>query len=175
MKTIRGVKSLPNNATYDKMDSPVGELTIITSTEGLHAILWDLDCETPACQKTIRGLHHSAQEKTIVETKKQLKEYFTGKRKVFDLPLVINGTHFQTQTWQQLVKIPYGQTITYGEQAKRMGDKNKARAVGMANGCNPISIVIPCHRVIGSNGKLVGFAGGLEKKSFLLELESTIK
>ncbi|MCP4494344.1 MAG: methylated-DNA--[protein]-cysteine S-methyltransferase [Gammaproteobacteria bacterium] len=99
---------------------------------------------------------------------------FSGKRKVFDLPLVINGTHFQTQAWQQLLKIPYGQTITYGEQAKRMGDKNKARAVGMANGYNPISIVIPCHRVIGSNGKLVGFGGGIERKALLLQLERAI-
>ncbi|MCP4474427.1 MAG: hypothetical protein GY821_07635 [Gammaproteobacteria bacterium] len=75
MKPNRGIKFLPNNASYDKMDSPVGELTIITSAEGLHAILWDVDCEAPACEKTIHELHHSAQEKTIVQTKKQLKEY----------------------------------------------------------------------------------------------------
>lgn len=105
------------------------------------------------------------------KTKKQLNEYFQGKRKIFDLPLVYNGTEFQIQTWKQLIKIPYAKTISYAEQAERIGNKNKARAVGLANGLNPISIIIPCHRVIGSNGHLVGFGGGLEKKSFLLKLE----
>ena len=89
------------------------------------------------------------------------------------MPLSPQGTPFQIQAWQQLSAIPYAETISYGEQAKRLGDKNKSRAVGMANGCNPISIIIPCHRVIGSNGKLVGFAGGLDKKSYLLNLEKT--
>ncbi|EKD72741.1 MAG: hypothetical protein ACD_45C00599G0001, partial [uncultured bacterium] len=96
-----------------------------------------------------------------------------GKRKMFDLPLVIDGTDFQIQAWKQLLKIPYSSTITYGEQAEKMGDKKKARAVGMANKLNPISIIIPCHRVIGNNGQLIGFAGGLEKKAYLLKLEKT--
>jgi len=92
-------------------------------------------------------------------------------RHVFDLPLVLKGTDFQIQTWKQLLNIPYGQTISYTEQAGKIGDRNKARAVGMANGLNPILIIIPCHRVIGSSGHLVGFGGGLDKKAYLLKLE----
>lgn len=150
------------HTTYDQMDSPVGKLTIVTSPKGLHAILWDAETS---------NLRRSADEKTIVQTKRQLTEYFQGKRREFDLPLVIAGTDFQMQVWNQLLQIPYGTTISYAQQAERIGDKKKARAVGMANGRNPISIVIPCHRVIGSKGQLVGFGGGLEKKSFLLRLE----
>ncbi len=171
MKALRGVRYLPGNATYDVMNSPVGELTIITSPKGLHAILWDNDLENTETEKSISELHKSNDEKTIIKTKKQLSEYFAGKRKTFDLPLVIDGTDFQIQCWQQLLKIPYGKTVSYGEQAEKVGNKNKARAVGMANGLNPISIVIPCHRVIGGNGHLVGFGGGLDKKEYLLKLE----
>lgn len=165
MNNIRGVRLLPKDATYDEINSPVGALTIITSPKGLHAILWDNDCPALNC------LTRSKEEPLIVQTKKQLNEYFKRDRKVFDLPLVLDGTTFQVQAWNQLIKIPYATTISYAEQAERIGNKNKARAVGVANGQNPISIVIPCHRVIGSNGHLVGFAGGLEKKSYLLNLE----
>lgn len=171
MKVTRDIRFLPKDATYDEMNSPVGKLTIITSPEGLHAILWDNDRKNPKCKKMMRGLVQSDNEKTILQTKKQLAEYFEGKRKIFDLPLVINGTNFQMEVWKQLLKIPYGTTISYAEQAEKIGNKNKARPVGMANGLNPISIVIPCHRVIGSNGHLLGFAGGLEKKATLLKLE----
>lgn len=101
----------------------------------------------------------------------QLKEYFSGKRFSFDLPLEPKGTEFQKQVWQQLLKIPYGQHISYGEQAKRLGRPKAARAVGGANGKNPIGIIIPCHRVIGASGHLTGFAGGLDIKTQLLSLE----
>ena len=161
---MRGFKNLPIEAAYDEMDSPVGVLTIITSSQGLHAILWQHE-------KITDNFTRSSTEKTIVKTKQQLAEYFDGKRKTFDLTLVLGGTDFQIQVWQQLLKIPYGETISYGEQAKRIGDKNKARAVGMANGQNPISIVVPCHRVIGANGTLTGFGGGLDNKAYLLDLE----
>lgn len=171
MKKLRGVKFLPENATYDEMKSPVGNLTIITTEKGLHAVLWDGDRTHPSCEKIITHLRQSKDESIIVQTKKQLSEYFQGKRKIFDLPLVIKGTDFQIQVWQQLLKIPYASTVSYGEQAEKIGDKNKARAVGLANGLNPISIIIPCHRVIGSNGNLVGFGGGLDKKAYLLKLE----
>jgi len=171
MKIIKGSRSLPNGTTYDEMDSPVGILTIVTSAKGLHAILWDIDCNGGKYATFTHGLVKDHKDKTILQTKEQLAEYFQGKRKIFDLPLVLNGTDFQLQAWQQLLKIPYAKTISYGEQAEKIGDKNKARAVGMANGCNPISIVIPCHRVIGSNGQLVGFGGGLDKKAYLLNLE----
>lgn len=169
MKAMRGVRFLPDNATYDVMDSPVSKLTIITSSAGLHAVLWENDRKE--LDKVTSLFRQSSDEQTIIETKKQLREYFAGKRKIFDLPLIINGTDFQIQCWQQLLKIAYGRTVSYGEQAEKVGNKNKARAVGMANGLNPISIVIPCHRVIGSSGHLVGFGGGLDKKAYLLELE----
>ncbi len=169
MKKTRGLRLLPKGAVYGEMNSPVGNLTIITSPEGLHAILWDLDRENPKYS----DLSKAEDATVIVETKKQLNEYFQKRRKAFDLPLVLNGTVFQNEAWNQLLKIPYATTISYAEQAEKIGNKNKARAVGMANGCNPISIVIPCHRVIGSSGHLVGFGGGLEKKAFLLQLEQT--
>ncbi|MCX7124214.1 MAG: methylated-DNA--[protein]-cysteine S-methyltransferase, partial [Gammaproteobacteria bacterium] len=129
------------------------------------------DRENPECENIINTLSKSKNEKTIIETKKQLSEYFQGKRKKFDLPLIFKGTDFQMKAWKQLLKIPYGKTISYAEQAEKTGDKNKARAVGMANGQNPISIIIPCHRVIGSNGHLTGFGGGIDKKAILLKLE----
>ncbi len=162
---------LPQNCVYDEMDSPVGILTIAASENGLCAILWDHDLNNDPSLQFIHNLKKSVTDKTIINTKQQLKEYFAGLRKVFDLPLVINGTPFQNLAWHELLKIPYANTISYGEQAKRLGDKNKARAVGMANGLNPISIVVPCHRVIGSNGSLTGFGGGLDRKEFLLQLE----
>src|SRR3989338_2191043 len=171
MKKIRGIAALPKDACYDDMASPVGTLTIIASSQGLHAVLWENDLEDSKYLKIIKSLKKVVQNDVISQTKKQLSEYFQGKRRKFDLPLKMNGTEFQLQVWKQLLKISYGKTISYGEQAERMGDKNKARAVGMANGLNPISIIVPCHRVIGRNGHLVGFGGGLEKKAYLLKLE----
>ena len=166
------LKHLPTNATYGEMKSPAGPLTIITSPQGLHAVLWDIDREALTATVLTHSLKKSKDEKILLQTKKQLSEYFEGKRKTFDLPLILNGTTFQLQAWQQLSKIPYATTISYAKQAERIGDKKKARAIGSANGMNPISIVIPCHRVIGSNGKLVGFGGGIERKALLLQLEA---
>ncbi|MFT8352621.1 methylated-DNA--[protein]-cysteine S-methyltransferase [Clostridium saccharoperbutylacetonicum] len=107
----------------------------------------------------------------LIEIVKQLDEYFDGTRKVFDLPIEPEGTEFQKKVWKALIEIPYGETKSYGEIAKIIGNDKAARAVGMANNKNPIAIIIPCHRVIGANGKLVGYAGGLELKEKLLELE----
>ena len=107
----------------------------------------------------------------LTEAFRQLEEYFRGERKNFDLPLELHGTDFQRRVWQELLKIPYGETVSYKNIAERVGNPYAARAVGMANNKNPIPIIIPCHRVIGSNGKLVGYAGGLELKQKLLELE----
>jgi methylated-DNA-[protein]-cysteine S-methyltransferase len=106
------------------------------------------------------------------EATRQLQAYFQGKLKTFDLPLSPKGTEFQLKVWKALCDIPYGTTISYGEQAKRIGKPSAARAVGRANGCNPLPIVIPCHRVIGSDGRLVGYAGGLPIKDYLLNLET---
>lgn len=111
MKKMRRGLYLPNDGGYDVMNSPVGNLAIVTSPQGLHAILWDKDCD----DKRILALTRSPNDKIIVETKKQLGEYFQGKRKIFDLPLVINGTDFQMQVWQELLNIPYAKTISYGE------------------------------------------------------------
>lgn len=113
-----------------------------------------------------------SQRGPIAETVRQLKQYFAGKREEFDLPLAPEGTEFQRAVWRRLQEIPYGETISYGELAKRIGNPKASRAVGAANGSNPIPIVIPCHRVIGSNGKLTGFGGGLPVKERLLALES---
>ncbi len=113
--------------------------------------------------------------KLLLEAKKQLEEYFEGKRKVFDLPLKQEGTEFQKKVWEALEKIPYGETRTYKEIAKMVGNEKASRAVGMANNKNNIPIIIPCHRVIGSNGKLVGYALGLDMKKYLLDLESKNK
>src|SRR3990167_10170853 len=171
MNRLTHLHSLPENACYAEMDSPVGKLTLITSFQGLHAILWDTDRTNAAYEKVMATLIPSDNETTIQKTKKQLNEYFHGQRKRFDLPLVLHGTHFQTQVWEQLLKIPYATTISYAQQAERIRDKNSARAVGTANGLNPISIIIPCHRVIGKNGHLSGFSGGTDKKASLLKLE----
>ncbi|HVV68166.1 MAG TPA: methylated-DNA--[protein]-cysteine S-methyltransferase [Gammaproteobacteria bacterium] len=171
MKELRSLQSLPVDAIYDEMDTPVGQLTLIASKQALHAILWESNRKDAKCQKIIQDLKQSQDHKIIIQTKKQLTEYFQGKRKIFDIPLILRGTDFQVKAWEQLQKIPYAKTISYAEQAARIGDKNKARAVGMANGLNPISIIVPCHRVIGSNGHLVGFGGGIENKAYLLKLE----
>ena len=107
----------------------------------------------------------------ILQCKMQLDEYFRGERKTFDLPLAPKGTDFQKKVWNALKEIPYGETRTYGEIAAAVGNPKAARAVGMANNKNPIGIIIPCHRVVGANGKLVGYAGGMDKKEWLLQLE----
>ncbi|MCC2644305.1 MAG: ogt [Burkholderiales bacterium] len=171
MRNMRSINLLPKDAVYDEMESPVGKLTLIASSEGLHAVLWDCDLTCEYYQKIINSITKTSAEKTIIKTKSQLNEYFAGKLKIFDIPLAAKGTDFQISAWQVLKNIPYATTISYKEQAKSLGDINKARAVGMANGLNPISIIVPCHRVIGSNGLLVGFAGGMNRKEYLLQLE----
>ena len=113
--------------------------------------------------------------KLLLEAKKQLEEYFEGKRKVFDLPLKQEGTEFQKKVWEALEKIPYGETRTYKEVAKMVGNEKASRAIGLANNKNNIPIIVPCHRVIGSDGKLVGYALGLDMKRYLLDLESKNK
>jgi methylated-DNA-[protein]-cysteine S-methyltransferase len=155
---------------YQKTKTPLGALKLVASDAGLAAILWEND-------KSRRVPHVQAATEVsgqplLLETERQLAEYFAGQRKEFDLPLDFAGTDFEKQVWGMLLKIPYGQTKTYGEIARQLGRPDAARAVGMANSRNPISIVAPCHRVIGANGKLTGFAGGLEAKAFLLDLES---
>ena len=152
------------------MNSPVGELRLIAGDNGLRAILWGAeDAERIASiddDELVEGT-----TPVLDEAISQLEEYFAGTRREFDLPLDPAGTEFQQSAWLVLRTIPYGTTISYGQQAERLGDPNKARAVGAANGKNPLSIVVPCHRVVGSNGHLTGFAAGIDVKSWLLDHE----
>lgn len=151
------------------INSPTGYLTLTADENALTGLFWGkyyLSAEQKL--KLVEKNDHAIFEN--VET--QLKEYFEGQRKHFDIPLAPQGTEFQKKVWQQLLKIPYGQYITYGEQANRLGNSKASRAVGAANGKNPIGILIPCHRVVASSGNLTGFAGGIENKKYLLDLES---
>ena len=154
---------------YKTVPSPIGALKLIASDRGLCALLFD-DGKHYAVHAD-GNMVQSDTHPLLVKAEKQLGEYFAGKRKNFDLKLDMRGTVFQIKAWRELQKIPYGQTTSYGEQAKGVGDVKKARAVGMANGRNPLAIIVPCHRVIGASGSLVGFAGGLKTKQYLLELE----
>jgi methylated-DNA-[protein]-cysteine S-methyltransferase len=148
------------NAVYKTMQSPVGQLTLIATDKGLAAILWENDA--PARVRVKASLKKN-NHPVLREAEQQLKAYFAGKRKTFTLDLDFDGTAFHA--------IPFGETRTYAQIAKSIGRPKAVRAVGAANGRNPISIVAPCHRVIGSNGSLTGFAGGLKAKETLLRLE----
>jgi methylated-DNA-[protein]-cysteine S-methyltransferase len=164
---------MPTSATqseyvYKIIQSPVGELKLLASDRGLAAILWR--DENPQ-RIRIRATREDANHPMLLETERQLNEYFAGKRKTFDVPLDFVGTAFQKRVWEALLAIPFGETRTYAEIATQLGDPKATRAVGAANGKNPISVIAPCHRVIGSSGKLTGYAGGLEAKARLLQLE----
>jgi methylated-DNA-[protein]-cysteine S-methyltransferase len=172
---LKMMKTLPAGCVLGEMESPVGKLAIIASDEGLRTLVCEKDRKETECEKIIQSLKASSNHPVVARTKTQLAEYFAGKRFKFDIPLILDGTAFQKLAWEQLIAIPYGQTISYGEQARRLGDAKKARAVGGANARNPIAIIVPCHRVIGKNGDLTGFAWGMDMKTFLLELENTAK
>ena len=157
--------------------SPVGELTLVASERGLRAVLWIDDDERrvplPAPSESDAQDAGSA-ERILDAAESQLEEYFDGRRTEFEVPLDPQGTPFQLAVWTTLQTIPYGHTMSYGEQARALGDARKARAVGGANGRNPLSIFVPCHRVVGSNGKLTGFAAGLSAKAWLLDHERQV-
>ena len=149
--------------------SPVGRLKLVASDDGLAAILWENDNPRRVCLNVVA---EDERHPVLLEAEKQLNEYFAGKRTSFDLKLDFAGTEFQKKVWKALLEIPFGETRSYGQIARQLGSPNAVRAVGAANGRNPLSIVAPCHRVIGSNGDLTGFAGGLHTKKFLLGMES---
>lgn len=151
---------------YTHMNSPVGCLLLAGDDSGLRLISFP---EGSRAQEPEPGWRHAPGRFEAVIT--QLREYFSGTRSAFDLPLAPRGTAFQLAVWKALREIPYGETISYGELARRIGRPSASRAVGAANGANPLPIVVPCHRVIGSTGKLTGFGGGLETKAALLALE----
>lgn len=153
---------------YKTMQSPVGELTLVGRGAGLAAILWENDKPT---RVRLGDMTPDPDSVVLLETERQLNEYFAGKRRQFDLALDFTGTDFQKKVWAALLTIPFGETRSYSDIALQLGDIKAVRAVGAANGKNPISIVAPCHRVIGASGELTGFAGGLKAKELLLTLE----
>ena len=155
---------------YMYMDSPVGALKLVAHDHALVAVMWDNEDHK---RVRLAELIEDHQHPMLQRVKKQLEQYFAGQRQQFDLPLDFQGTDFQQQVWQTLLTIPYGETRSYKEIAVQIGNEKAVRAVGAANGRNPISIIAPCHRVIGSSGALVGFAGGLDKKQILLSLEQS--
>lgn len=148
---------------YGYYKSPIGNLRIVVDESSLVVLDFNEDEKK-----------QSDEHRYINEVKKQLDEYFKGTRKLFDLNIKINGTDFQNKVWNELTKIPYGETISYKELATRIGNDKACRAVGNANNKNKISIVIPCHRVVGSNKNLVGYAGGLDKKEWLINHENKV-
>jgi methylated-DNA-[protein]-cysteine S-methyltransferase len=151
------------------MPSPVGRLTLVASDAGLAAVLWENDDPK---RVPLAIADEDARHPVLREAERQLNEYFANARTAFNLPLDFHGTDFQKQVWAALLTIPFGETRSYGEIARALGKPGAMRAVGAANGRNPISIIAPCHRVIGADGRLTGFAGGLKAKAHLLALES---
>jgi methylated-DNA-[protein]-cysteine S-methyltransferase len=152
---------------YTLEDSPIGELLLVGDGSALHG-LYMRGAPRP---KAIDSRWRQASA-PFAAVSAQLRAYFAGERTRFELPLLMHGTQFERRVWSELTAIPYGTTISYGELAHRIGQPTAARAVGLANGRNPIAVIVPCHRVIGANGTLTGYGGGLERKRLLLELES---
>jgi methylated-DNA-[protein]-cysteine S-methyltransferase len=154
------------------VESPIGRLMLTTDGTALTGLYMNLYRNKPS---KLPGLGddwiQNATIDPLPEAARQLKEYFAGKRREFDLPLRMQGTEFQQRVWQELTKIPFGETRSYGQLAKRLNNPNGSRAVGLANGRNPIAIIVPCHRVIGADGSLTGFGGGIDRKEWLLSHE----
>jgi methylated-DNA-[protein]-cysteine S-methyltransferase len=152
---------------YTRMESPVGKLLVAGDEAGLRSVSFETSRRADVVRED--WVEDGAALSDVV---RQLRAYFARELREFDLELAPVGTEFQLRVWRELRAIPYGETISYGELAKRVGNAKASRAVGLANGCNPIAIIVPCHRVIGSDGSLTGFGGGLRNKEILLELES---
>lgn len=139
--------------------SPIGNMRIVSNGDALVSVDWG--AAVPEKPNVV-----------LAKAVEQLDEYFARERKEFDLPIALDGTDFQNKAWKVLQTIPYGKTVSYKQQAEKLGSAKAVRAIGFANGKNPIAVIVPCHRVIGANGSLTGYASGLEKKKFLLELEA---
>jgi methylated-DNA-[protein]-cysteine S-methyltransferase len=154
---------------YRTIDSPVGELKLVASDDGLVAVLWENDDPN---RVRLGELVRADARPVLSQAARQLDEYFAGRRRSFWVPLDMRGTPFQIHVWEALLAIPFGERKSYGELARQLGNARAARAVGAATGRNPISIIVPCHRLVGSGGQLTGFAGGLKTKARLLGLES---
>jgi methylated-DNA-[protein]-cysteine S-methyltransferase len=153
--------------THTTAESPIGQLTLLAVDGRLAGLYLDRQRHPPDPESFGERDGHA-----FVDVIRQLDEYFAGRRRAFDVPLTLTGTPFQRLVWSALRRVGYGQTTTYGELAEEVGRPGAARAVGLANGRNPISVIVPCHRVLGADGSLTGYGGGLERKRFLLDLES---
>ncbi len=148
--------------------SPIGLLTLLATDTALAGVLWE---RYDPARNPLAAAAKAGRNSVLEQAKQELTEYFTRERQVFEVPVVFFGTEFQQAVWAELQKIPFGATATYGQLAQRLGNPDASRAVGAANGRNPIPIIVPCHRVIGTSGKMIGFTGGLEIKQHLLALE----
>lgn len=157
---------------YTHVESPLQTLTLTTNGTEITGLF--LNSTWPAPQDKADWTRQDDID-PFVMARRQLNAYFDGHLKVFNLPIKMEGTPFQKQVWEELTRIPYGVTISYGELARRIGAPGASRAVGLANGRNPISIIVPCHRVVGANGKLTGYSGGLSNKQALLALEASAR
>lgn len=164
---------------YTSFETPLGPMTACATNEGICLLEFgdrkELNDELKQLTKSLGSEITETENQLLKDLKTQLKEYFEGIRKIFELPLFFTGTDFQKSVWEKLLKIPYGKTRSYKEQAIALGNLESIRAVANANGKNKIAILVPCHRVIGTDGNLTGYAGGLWRKKFLLELESGIQ
>lgn len=158
-----------SSITFMRMDTPIGTLTLAADADGLRRIDFPPPRSPPADEEWIEG-----ESRVLLQARRQLEEYFAGTRRDFDLPLSPRGTDFQRRVWNTLAEIAYGDTWSYRDLALRLGKPTAMRAVGAANGRNPLPIVLPCHRVIGADGSLTGFGGGLPTKAFLLRLEGSL-
>ena len=168
---LQMLKQLPRETVWEDVASPLGPLTVLASDNDVHAIAFENDQTEQAKINFPRAEDHPI----INAATEQLAMYFDGTLKVFDLPLDLRGTNFQKRVWKLLLEIPFGETRTYGDLARALGNAGASQAVGAANGKNPVAIVVPCHRVIGASGHLTGYAGGMEKKKFLLTHEGVIQ
>jgi len=160
---------------HTKTESPIGEMYIVATSKGICLLEFDIRVdwneELEFLKNHFDASLSSGENRHTLELKRQLREYFLGKRKIFSVPLIFVGTDFQIKVWQALKTVPYGTTRTYKEQAISFGDVKAIRAIARANALNKLAIIIPCHRIIGTDGKLTGYAGGIERKRFLLNLE----
>ncbi|HEV7627956.1 MAG TPA: methylated-DNA--[protein]-cysteine S-methyltransferase [Streptomyces sp.] len=155
-------------ARHTVIDSPLGALTLVAEGDELSGVYFEGHLRGPSPDAL-----GPREEAGFEEARQQLAEYFEGRRRHFDLPLASRGDSFQQRVWKLLEQIPYGETCSYGQLARQLGDPALAQAVGSANGRNPISVIVPCHRVVGADGSLTGYAGGLERKRILLDLEAS--
>ncbi|MDP9083580.1 MAG: methylated-DNA--[protein]-cysteine S-methyltransferase [Pseudomonadota bacterium] len=156
--------------TFSYFPSPIGRLLLTSDRTSLTGLYM----EPSRKAQSIDGWVEDDAVEPLVTARRQLSEYFAGTRRVFELPLRLQGTVFQQRVWRELTEIPYGETWSYGQLAKRIGNSSASRAVGLANGRNPISILVPCHRVIGADGSLTGYGGGVERKQWLLAHEGLL-